>query len=85
MVLCFVEGAVSYLKHDSATTSARQSRQQFMAQSIDIDKLQAKLKLEETGGLSELDKNPVYEAIARYLGIGLSIEDRAAKNRRGDH
>jgi hydrocephalus-inducing protein len=54
-----------------------------MTTSIDIDKLQAKLKLEEAVGLSDLDKNPVYEAIARYLGIDLSIEGRAARNRRG--
>lgn len=30
-----------------------------------------------------MDKNPVYESIARYLGIDLSNEGRAARNRRG--
>ncbi len=34
-----------------------------------------------TGG--DLEKNPVYESIARYLGIDLSLEGRAARNRRG--
>lgn len=30
-----------------------------------------------------MEKNPVYESIARYLGIDLSVEGRAARNRRG--
>jgi hydrocephalus-inducing protein len=33
--------------------------------------------------VGDLDKNPVYESIARYLGIDLSNEGRAARNRRG--
>jgi hydrocephalus-inducing protein len=31
----------------------------------------------------ELDKNPVFDSIARYLGIDLTFEGRAARNRRG--
>lgn len=31
----------------------------------------------------ELDDSPVYRAIARHLGIDISAEGRAARNRRG--
>ena len=30
-----------------------------------------------------MEKNPVFDSIARYLGIDLSVEGRAARNRRG--
>lgn len=33
--------------------------------------------------VGDLDKNPVFDSIARYLGIDLSQEGRAARNRRG--
>ena len=35
------------------------------------------------GGVGDVDKNPVFDSIARYLGIDLSAEGKAARNRRG--
>ena len=34
-------------------------------------------------GVGDVEKNPVFDSIARYLGIDLSTEGRAARNRRG--
>jgi hypothetical protein len=34
-------------------------------------------------GVGEIEKNPVFDSIARYLSIDLSAEGRAARNRRG--
>ena len=42
-------------------------------------------KRDSTVNLSvgDVDKNPVFDSIARYLGIDLSAEGKAARNRRG--
>ena len=42
-------------------------------------------KRDSTANLSvgDVDKNPVFDSIARYLGIDLSAEGKAARNRRG--
>jgi hydrocephalus-inducing protein len=34
-------------------------------------------------GVGDVEKNPVFDSIARYLGIDLTAEGRAARNRRG--
>jgi hydrocephalus-inducing protein len=36
-----------------------------------------------TAGVGDVEKNPVFDSIARYLGIDLSAEGKAARNRRG--
>ncbi len=33
--------------------------------------------------VGDVEKNPVFDSIAQYLGIDLSVEGRAARNRRG--
>lgn len=44
------------------------------------------IKIESSGSqqaVGDVEKNPVFDSIARYLGIDLSTEGRAARNRRG--
>jgi hydrocephalus-inducing protein len=36
-----------------------------------------------TSAVGDVEKNPVFDSIAQYLGIDLSVEGRAARNRRG--
>lgn len=40
-------------------------------------------KQSEASGVGELEKNPAFDSIARYLGIDLTEEGKAARNRRG--
>lgn len=40
-------------------------------------------KSSTTIAVGDVEKNPVFDSIARYLGIDLSSEGRAARNRRG--
>jgi hydrocephalus-inducing protein len=36
-----------------------------------------------TNPVGDVERNPVFDSIARYLGIDLTLEGRAARNRRG--
>lgn len=73
------------LDQSPSLQSARQSQIPAQKESDSPGLLVADTKVSSLrhSPVGDLEKNPVYEAIADYLGIDLSEEGRAARNRRG--
>lgn len=61
----------------------QQQQQQSQAQSNSTPSTKHKPDEQNQPLVGDVEKNPVFDSIARYLGIDLSTEGRAARNRRG--
>ncbi len=64
----------THRRHASAETEKTKSKS---------DEIQTQKTMAMTGAVGDVEKNPVFDSIAQYLGIDLSVEGRAARNRRG--